>query len=42
MKKKKMIALFVTMECIYISIVLTGCVLVLRSCNPGIKNFEDD
>lgn len=39
MKKKKMIALFVTMECIYISMVLTGCVLVLRSCNPN-KNFE--
>lgn len=34
MKKKKMIALFVTMECIYISLLLTGCVLLLRSCNP--------
>lgn len=34
-----MIALFVTMECIYISLLLTGCVLVLRSCNPN-KNFE--
>lgn len=41
MKKKKMIAIFITMECIYIyiSLLLTGCVLVLRSCNPN-KNFE--
>ena len=36
MKKKKMIAIFITMECIYIyiSLLLTGCVLLLRSCNP--------
>lgn len=39
MKKKKMIAIFITMECIYISLLLTGCVLLLRSCNPN-KNFE--
>ena len=34
MKKKKMIAIFITMECIYISLLLTGCVFLLRSCNP--------
>lgn len=43
MKKKKMVAIFITMECIYISLLLTGCVLLLRSCNPkrNMMRMED-